>query len=205
MTAHAPVTVTPGEVIGSALWNSEVRDQMLETPALKATQAGQLFQATGALAIAALNPVAYRMPRSNATGNLMEYVAGLNLAQVPVLASASGVGSGVAFANAISQSFTTHGGLVLVLGICELDEAKSGVSVQFSHEFKLVRDSTDIGQARRNIGQAVSNVWTSATLIALETPAAATYTYRVQSKYDNTGTSGTPAANAQLLIVELAP
>jgi len=52
MSWTAPATVTAGQLMTAAFWNTHVRDNLLETAAAAATTAGGIFVATGANAIA---------------------------------------------------------------------------------------------------------------------------------------------------------
>ena len=54
MAWTAPATVITGDLLTAALWNAQVRDDMLETAPAKATAAGDTFYATAANALARL-------------------------------------------------------------------------------------------------------------------------------------------------------
>jgi hypothetical protein len=56
MAYSTPLTAVSNATLTAAQWNASMRDNMLETPAAKATATGQMFISTGANAIAARTP-----------------------------------------------------------------------------------------------------------------------------------------------------
>jgi hypothetical protein len=61
LTWNAPITWTVGQTVTFSQLNSQIRDNMLETAAAKATTAGSLFAGTGA------NSLAERIPNQGTT------------------------------------------------------------------------------------------------------------------------------------------
>lgn len=250
MAWSAPATAVANTFLTAAFWNTQVRDNLLETAPAKAAAAGDSFYATAANAIARLaagatgslkyqaagavpawlapgasnggllqqaaglpswlQPVAYRMPRANTAGNLMEYVAGLNLAQAPVYArsgSAQNMGNGFAsIATIVSQSFTSVGGIVIAIWFCQSNEGKSAAAQAFNGA-GLYRASVAVGdlQIMSTYLGAAGNYGAEMSGVHLWTPGAGAATYEVKAYYVSNSTTGTPNANAQLLLVELAP
>lgn len=206
MAWSTPRTFVANEIISASLLNTHIRDQLNETVPAKAVAAGDIFQATAANAIARLASVDYRMPRVNPTTNLLEYVAGLNLAQAPVFATVSGVNSGTAETNILTQAFTTVGGIVILLAWALVAETKTGAA-EAAHTYFLRRDTTQLDTVFELRQQAPTSlvVKTNTSFIHMQTPAAAAYTYKVAALYNAASTSGTPVASARLLIIELAP
>lgn len=210
MSWTAPRTWVANEVVTAAIMNTHVRDNLLATVPALVTTAGDSVYATAANTLARLAAVAYRMARANAAGNALEYIAGLNLAQAPVFASANAINSGTSFTDILTQSFTTHGGLVIAIANYTMNEVKTGANTDYIHNFNILRgavslDSKTIQGRAAGGGGAGSAVLSDASLIWMETPAAATYTYHLQASYVNLSTSGTPTAYGRLLLLELAP
>lgn len=205
----SPHTFAPNELVDAALLNAHIRDNLLETEAAKVTTAGDIFQASAANTIARLAAVALRSPRTNAAGNAIEYVAGVTLSQIPVYVrqtTPQNMGVDPNYATVLTQSFTSKGGLIVLIWSCQTLESKSGGS-SFDHRARVTRGGAAIGDTliyATYTGVAASygpNFFTVFT----ETPGVGTYTYAVESKYVSGSTTGTPTARGQLLIVELAP
>lgn len=82
MTWTAPATAVTGDVIPASFWNTNGRDNLLETAVAKVTTAGDLVQATGANALARL-PIgtALQVLRTNAGATAAEWatLSGLTL------------------------------------------------------------------------------------------------------------------------------
>lgn len=228
MAWTAPATAVANTFLTAAFWNTQVRDNLLETAPAKAAVAGDTFYATAANAIARLPagangslsqmaagipswlaPVAYRMPRGNAAGNLMEYVASLNLAKAPVYARSAApvnLGANPTLASIVTQSYTNVGGLCLVWWWMQTKEDKAG-SAEVRHYGKPSYASVAIGDQLeiRGFSNGASQQWNGLSGFVAHTPGAGTQNYTVDGMYLSATTSGTPTAVAQLLIVELAP
>lgn len=92
MAWTAPATVITGDLLTAALWNAQVRDNMLETAAAKVTTAGDIVYATGANALARLAASANKYPRWNAAGTALVAsgrVVGSNTAEQTMTAAAA--------------------------------------------------------------------------------------------------------------------
>lgn len=199
----APRTWVASAILTAAQLNTHVRDNLLETAVAKVTTAGDIAQATGANALARLAAVAYRMARGNAAGNALEYVASLNLAQAPLFNAASTVNNGTSPTDIVTQAITTHGGIVIILAEVNTHELKTVASTAGGEGY-IFRDTTQLVFRRGRTG-ANLNGDCNIPLIYMETPAAGTYTYRIKSGYTSLNTSGTPTADASILMLELAP
>lgn len=203
MAWTAPGTAVGNTLLTAAFWNTHVRDNMLETAPAKATQAGQIFHATGPNVIAALNAVAYRMPRSNAAANALEYIASLNLRQAPVFVTATTApGTNPTLADMISQSFTVVGGMVIVIAFANIAETKS-TSTQHKFNAGIYRTGVSVSQTAEARAEGFNHV-ANLPMLSVETPAAGTYTYTVKGGYD-AGSTTFVAGFTSMVLIELAP
>lgn len=206
----APRTWVTGEIVSAANMNTHVRDEFLETAVAKASAAGQVPYATAANALAMLTAVAYRMPRFNSAATAIEAIAGLNLAQAPLFASAAVINMvGSVYTAIVSQSITVHGGIVILLGWAQILEAKTATVATIDHKFAVYRDANFISLSSPqplSRTDATASAWRfPVPVFAMETVAAGTYSYNIRGQYIAGATSGTPTADGAILVLELAP
>lgn len=140
---------------------------------------------------------------------LQASVAGLGMTIKQVQYTYGSSTSDTSFKDIVTVPITTSGGNVFVLALGAISEQKTGQD-NFHHSYRIVRDSTVFATGASHLafgGDATNGFFSnsSATLLAWDTDkVAGTYTWRIQSIYDNVLTNGTPTSSGTIFVAEIA-
>lgn len=183
MAWTVPMTWLPETFITAADLNRQIRDNLLETEAAKATTAGQLLVSSGSNSVAMRTPVVVSAAGEVTTSSTTP----------------------VALSGGPSTSFT-HGGSVLLIWGCEM-RMDSGTGSATS----IMRAGPNVvgvggGSVSRSVGGAASNIdvtvaYTGHTLMTGMTPG--TNTVELNYWRDNVTVFTAAFSNRRLIVIPL--
>lgn len=199
-----------GEFMLSALLQTYIHNNIIETAPAKAVAAGDIFYADAPHHLQRLPMETADALKSLALGpdGVTPMWKGSAFKQQPVFNTGTG-NTGTSVADMVSQAITVAAGSdVLIIASGQQKEAKSsGTGNAVHHRFSLYRDSTllyeDDMQQRALNGASIpcTSLWFGVWLDV--NPGAGTYAYKVRGYYTAAATTGTPTYAAEIAAFEV--